>query len=91
MGYKPERPRTVPFDESYEKGSDDLPMDQPPLAKTTSEVEPEQIHIALAGDSLLEMGAILHSYCCTRHSQWSALWHTLIPLGRINWGKCSKL
>lgn len=48
-GYKPERPRTVPFDFSYAKGSDDLPMDRPPLAKTASEVEPEQIHIALAG------------------------------------------
>ena len=47
--YTPERPQTVPFDFSYAKGSDDLSMDRPPLAKTASEVEPEQIHIALAG------------------------------------------
>lgn len=48
-GYKLERPKTIPFDYSYAKGSDDLPLDRPPLAKTASEVEPEQIHIALAG------------------------------------------
>ncbi len=41
----------MPFDFSYAKGSDDLPLDRPPLAKTASDVEPEQIHIALAGAS----------------------------------------
>ncbi|EIE18216.1 Metallo-dependent phosphatase [Coccomyxa subellipsoidea C-169] len=52
-GYTPERPRTVPFDFSYAKGSDDLPLDRPPLAKIASEVEPEQIHIALAGEGAM--------------------------------------
>lgn len=50
-GYQPERPRTVPFDDkSYAPGSDDMRMDRAPLKKTASEVEPEQIHIALAGE-----------------------------------------
>jgi hypothetical protein len=49
LGYRPEPPVTIPFDYSYAKGSDDLPIDRPPLAKTVSDVEPEQIHIALAG------------------------------------------
>ena len=49
LGYVPELPTTVPFDDSYAKGSDDLPLDQPPLAKLVNETAPEQIHIALAG------------------------------------------
>ena len=51
LGYVPEAPVTIPFDDSYVKGSDDLPLDQPPLAKVVNETAPEQIHIALAGIS----------------------------------------
>ena len=49
LGYQPETPQTIPFDHSYATGSDDLPLDQPPLAKVVNETAPEQIHIALAG------------------------------------------
>ena len=49
LGYQPETPKTIPFDHSYTTGSNDLPLDQPPLAKVVNETAPEQIHIALAG------------------------------------------
>jgi len=50
LGYVPEKPTTVPFDQSYATGSDDLPLDKAPLAKVVNETAPEQIHIALAGE-----------------------------------------
>lgn len=39
----------MPFDNTYATGSDDLPLDKPPLAKVVNETAPEQIHLALAG------------------------------------------
>lgn len=50
--YHPETPKTVPFDNRTLKiGSNDMPIDDAPLVKVASETEPEQIHIALAGDT----------------------------------------
>ena len=50
--YVPDPPTTVPFDASrFKKGSLDLPLDAPPLARNASSVDPDQIHIALAGMS----------------------------------------
>lgn len=61
LGYKPQKPKTIPFDFSYATGSDDLPLDRPPLAKLVNETAPEQIHIALAGAACQPL---FHAQCC---------------------------
>ena len=106
-GYEPERPKTVPFDFSYAKGSDDLPMDIAPLAKTASEVEPEQIHIALAGAShLVNQGQVdrqCHSGAlkpCNLILQWCNVWslqggsvdsHRHVKMGKLWQWSCTYL
>jgi hypothetical protein len=67
--YTPDTPTTIPFDDKrFKKGSKDLPIDQPPLVKVTSEDEPEQVHIALAGPlALLPMPFSLHP-CLLAHA-----------------------
>lgn len=46
----PPAPETVHYDDAWgPKGSKDVPMSDPRLAKTVGPLEPEQIHIALAG------------------------------------------
>ena len=42
-------PITIPFDTSLSLGSDDLPIDEAPLARRAGEFEPDQIHIGIAG------------------------------------------
>ena len=62
IGYVPDDPVTIPFDYvrfGNRTGSPDLPLDKPPCVKLTTEEEPEQIHIALAG-LLSHVGM-----CCT--------------------------
>lgn len=44
----PQTPVTVRFDPSLRKGSDDLPMDNPKLAKRVPSIFPEQISLALS-------------------------------------------
>ena len=47
--YRKAGPMQVPFDDRLRPGSDDLPLDEEPLARRGSEHEPEQIHLALEG------------------------------------------
>ena len=46
-------PRTIPFDTSFPLGSDDLPLDRPPLARPAGAgpADPHQIHLSLASGS----------------------------------------
>lgn len=46
----PPPPRTVPYQKEWgETGSEDISMHDPRVVKTAGPLEPEQIHIALAG------------------------------------------
>ena len=47
----PGPPVTVPFDSRLQTGSEDIPLEA--LAKTVGLYEPEQIHLAIAGNVLL--------------------------------------
>ena len=72
--YIPDPPTTIPFDDTrFKKGSKDLPIDKPPLAKVTGEDEPEQIHIALAGQLALALTCLLsYSYAWKHHARLHA-------------------
>ena len=57
----PPPPKSVEFNESLKLGSEDIPLTDPRLVKTVGPLEPEQIHLALAGTQQALLASSAHS------------------------------